>query len=127
MPYRETFHEDLTTDALHYLPQRTPAAIRKKLRAGCATLWSPHLGLHFDITRYQSRISGDASGGRPDLTGYDVSRQDSRGKRMFVVESKFEARATPAQCGLRYLDDMDPGGLLLFIVPDKRRDEFQGR
>jgi len=55
------FHEDLATDALHYLLQRTPWAIRKKLRDGFADLWSSRRD--FDITSDRPRISGDTSGG----------------------------------------------------------------
>jgi len=44
---------------------------------------------------------------------------------MLAVEIKFAAQPTPAQCELRYLADLKPGGVLLFIVSDERRDAFQ--
>jgi hypothetical protein len=68
----QNFREDLATDALHYMLQRTPDPVRTKLRAGFASLWSSIPGLSLNIDRYETRIWGDASGGCPDLTGYPM-------------------------------------------------------
>jgi hypothetical protein len=44
---------------------------------------------------------------------------------VLIAESKLDAQLTLIRRELRYLDDLHEGGLLLFIVPDRRRDEFR--
>jgi hypothetical protein len=68
------FQENLATEALHYLLQHTPDSLREKLRVGFASLWFLLPGLSsLHIDRYGIRAKGAASGGYPDLVGYDAS------------------------------------------------------
>lgn len=116
-----TFQEDLATDGLYYFLQHTPPQLRKKLRVGFASLWSSIPGQALTIDRYETRIAGQASGGRPDITGYTGFEPEVV---TLLVENKFGAPRTRMQANLDYLCDLDEGGLLLFIVPDNRRGEF---
>jgi hypothetical protein len=95
--------------------------LRKKLRVGFASLWSSIPGQALTIDRYETRIAGQASGGRPDITGYTGFEPEVV---TLLVENKFGAPRTRMQANLDYLCDLDEGGLLLFIVPDNRRGEF---
>ncbi len=113
------FHEDLATDALYYLLQQTPDQLRNRLRVSLASLWSSIPGLSLAVEQYETRILGQASGGRPDLTGYTKSKEV-----VLLIENKFGALPTPKQSNMDYLVDLHEGGLLLFIVPDCRRHDF---
>jgi hypothetical protein len=119
----QNFREDLATDALHYFLQRTPHPVREKLRAGFASLWASIPSLSLSIDRYETRVRAKVSGGIPDMTGYDVPAPGSEAGKALLVESKFGAKLTPAQ--LDYPKDLTNEGLLLFIVPDRRRDEVR--
>ena len=70
-----------------------------------------------DLTYFDGQVASDEDGAYTD-----VECRDALGKTLVVIEAKFEAGLTKNQPGT-YLDRLrrDGGGLLLFVVPSRRR------
>ena len=62
---------------------------------------------------FLSQVSDD--NGRPDIVG------SANGRRALVIEGKFDAPLTDMQ-PLGYIDSLPEGGLLLFLVSERRAD-----
>lgn len=100
--------ENLATEALGYVLQRTPTA-RHALRDLLRGLGS---SIEEELA-YATQATGDDDA-RPDLVG-----RNSVGAEPLVIEVKFWAGLTENQ-PLAYLDRLPEGGTLLFVAPAAR-------
>jgi hypothetical protein len=100
--------ENLATEALAYILQRSSAAQRGMLK-----LVESLSGRALPVARFETQFSNDDNS-RPDLVGMDVD-----GKCCLSVEVKFWAGLTAAQ-PVAYLNAMPGAGVLLFVAPEAR-------
>ncbi|HIP19019.1 MAG TPA: hypothetical protein EYG78_06770 [Sulfurovum sp.] len=97
-------YENVANSSVSYLLNKYPAA-RKVLKE--------LLNMSSVPTHYITELSTKTNG-RPDITGLDDT-----GNKIVIIEGKFWANLTDNQPE-NYLDELSVGGVLLFLVPDKR-------
>ena len=68
--------------------------------------------------RYVTELSTQQNG-RPDVTGLNID-----GNKAIIIEGKFWANLTSNQ-PVNYLQELKPGGKLLFIVPNRRIESIK--
>ncbi len=97
-------YENVANSSVTYLLNKYPAA-RKVLQEILSISSVP--------THYLTELP-TKSNGRPDITGLDDA-----GNKLVIIEGKFWANLTDNQPE-NYLNELSIGGVLLFLVPDKR-------